>query len=48
MTKEQLYQRKGELTTSIEVAQAELQAVNEELVKILNEERKPKDTTKAE
>lgn len=31
-----LYQRKGELHTTIEIAQAQMQNVNSEIVKLLN------------
>ena len=34
-----LYARKGELVTSIEVAQAQLQSVNQEIVKLINNKR---------
>lgn len=47
MTKAELFQRKGELTMTIEVAQAELQQVNQALVAMINEERKPKEPTDA-
>lgn len=32
-----LYKKKGELITEIEIAQAKLQSVNQEIVKLLNE-----------
>lgn len=37
MTKEQLFQRKGELTFQVQVAQAELQQIDAALVKFANE-----------
>ncbi len=36
MTLQELYQAKGELTMTIEVAQAKLQNVNRQLIDILN------------
>ena len=37
MTLQELYTKKGELVTTIEVAQAKLQSVNQEIVKRINE-----------
>ncbi|OQB10449.1 MAG: hypothetical protein BWY21_00370 [Parcubacteria group bacterium ADurb.Bin216] len=36
MTLEELYKLKGELLTNIEIAQAKLQAVNKQIVALLN------------
>lgn len=43
--KEFLYRRKGELITTLEVAQAELKVLNDELIKMLNEERKENESS---
>ena len=48
MSLAELYLRKGELTTTIEIAQAQLQAVNQELVKLLNEKQNEKPKTETE
>lgn len=38
MTLEELFTRKGELITQIEIAQAKLQSVNQEIVKQVNQQ----------
>lgn len=48
MTLEELYQAKGSLITQIEVAQAKLKAVNDEIVKRLNEPQKPSNVVASE
>ena len=40
MNLDELYKQKGELVTQIEIAQAKLQAVNQNIVKIINSEFK--------
>lgn len=39
MNIEELYKQKGELLTTIEIAQAKLRAVNEQIIKLLNESK---------
>ena len=42
MTKQELFAKKGQLTFDIQIMQAELQAVDQQLVKLINEERNAK------
>lgn len=45
MTLNELYEQKGRLTTQIEIAQAQLQKINSEIVVLINElkEKKPQE-----